>query len=245
MLDVTIWTALLAGLASFLSPCVLPLVPPYLCYIGGVSLDQMTSGEGPTPEVRRSVIYSSIAFALGLGTTFMAIGMTAALLWDFVGENQTLLTRIAGAIIVVMGLHFLGVIKVPLFYREARVEVKSRPAGLIGAYILGLAFGLGWSPCAGPILGAIVMLGVQQEDVWRCVGLLAVYAVGMGVPFVIVAAMMGPFMRWMTRFRRHLGKVEKGLGVFLVCIGALFITGRMNQIGVWMQQNIPWFQSIG
>ena len=243
MFDVTIWGALIAGLASFLSPCVLPLVPPYLCYIGGVSLEQMT--DGPEPWVRRSVIVSSIAFMFGLVTTFVGIGLAAALLWDFVGENKTLLTRIAGVIIILMGLHFLHIIKIPLFYREARVEVANRPAGLLGAYVMGLAFGFGWTACTGPVLAMITMMAMQQQDMWLAGRLLFAYGLGMGLPFVGAALLMGPFMRWMARFRRHMGKVEKAIGVALVVVGIMFVIGKTEVLALWMLRAMPWLGKFG
>jgi len=226
-------------LLSFLSPCVLPLAPPYLCYIGGVSMNQMTEGDGPSPEVRRSVIYASIAFALGLATIFVALGATFSAIGQWVGENRILLSRIAGAIIIVMGLHFIGVFRIPLLYREARLEVESKPAGIFGAYIVGLAFGFGWTPCAGPALGAVLMTAANEPSQWAGAGILFAYALGMGLPFVVIAFFMVPFMRWMVRFRRHLRKVEIVMGVFLIFVGILFLTNTMRDVGFWMLEAFP------
>ncbi len=243
MLDVTIWGALIAGLVSFLSPCVLPLVPPYLCYIGGVSIDQMTDGDGPTPEVRRAVILSSVAFAFGLATTFMAIGATAALLWDFVGDNQTLLTRIAGGIIILMGLHFLGVFKIGFLYREARFQSKG--TGYIGSYIMGLAFAFGWTPCIGPVLGVILGIAATQDTVGQGAMLLAVYSAGLGIPFVLAAIFVKPFLSWLAKFKKNLGLVEKAMGGLLVLTGILFMTGGMQTMANWMLRAFPGLATIG
>ena len=238
MFEVTLIGAAIAGLLSFLSPCVLPLAPPYLCYIGGVSMAQAT--EEPSPEVRRAVILASIAFALGLATIFVALGASFSALGRWVGENRILLTRIAGGIIVLMGLHFIGVFRIPLLYREVRLEVERKPPGLLGAYIVGLAFGFGWTPCAGPALGAVLMAAANEANPWAGAGILSAYALGMGLPFVLIAVFMGPFMRWMVRFRKHLRKVEIAMGVFLILVGGLFLTNTMRDVGYWMLETMPW-----
>lgn len=240
MFEVTLIGAAIAGLLSFLSPCVLPLAPPYLCYIGGVSMSQMTDDEGPSPEIRRSVIYASIAFALGLATIFVALGATFSAIGQWVGENRILLSRIAGAIIIVMGLHFLGVFRIALLYREARLEVSQKPAGILGAYIVGMAFGFGWTPCVGPALGAVLMTAANEPSAWGGAGILLAYGLGMGLPFVLIAFFMVPFMRWMSRFRRHLRKVEIVMGVFLILVGVLFLTNTMRDVGFWMLEVMPW-----
>lgn len=245
MFDISLIGAFWAGLASFITPCVLPLVPPYLCYIGGVSLEQMTADEGPTPQARRAVLISALAFTLGFSTVFMALGATASTLGQFVGENLHILSKIAGAFIILLGLHFLGILRIPLFYREARFEVRNKPAGIAGAYLVGLAFGFGWTPCVGPVLAAILFTAAQQESAAQGAGLLAVYSAGMGLPFLLAAFFMGPFMKVMAKFRRHLGTVEKVIGVMLVLVGLLFLTGNMQEVGYWMQQAFPALSRVG
>lgn len=239
MQEVTLIGAAIFGLLSFLSPCVLPLAPPYLCYIGGVSMNQMTEGEGPAPEVRRSVIFASIAFALGLATIFVALGATFSAIGQWVGEHRLILSRIAGGVIILMGLHFIGIFRIPLLYREARLEVGNKPPGVIGAYIVGLAFGFGWTPCAGPALGTVLMAAAAEPSQWAGATILLAYALGMGLPFIVIAAFMVPFMRWMVRFRKHLRKVEIVMGVFLILVGVLFVTNTMRDVGYWMLETMP------
>jgi len=240
MLEVTVIGAAIAGLLSFLSPCVLPLAPPYLCYIGGVSMGEMTEDGGPTPEVRRQVIFASIAFALGLATIFVALGATFSAVGQWVGENRELLSQIAGVVIIAMGLHFIGLVRIPLLYREARVDVGQKPAGIVGAYIIGMAFGFGWTPCVGPALGAVLMTAANTDSAWAGAGILLAYGLGMGLPFVVIAFFMVPFMRWMSRFRRHLRKVEIAMGLLLIAVGLLFVTNTMRDVGFWMLEAMPW-----
>lgn len=244
MFEVTLIGAAIAGLLSFLSPCVLPLAPPYLCYIGGVSMNQMTEGEGPSPAVRRSIIFASIAFALGLATIFVALGATFSAIGQWVGENRTMLSRIAGVVIIVMGLHFIGVFRIALLYREARLEVNNKPPGLLGAYVVGLAFGFGWTPCVGPALGAVLMAAANEPSAWGGATILLAYGLGMGLPFVLIAVFMVPFMRWMGGFRKHLRKVEIVMGIFLILVGILFVTNTMRDVGFWMLEVMPWLSTF-
>ena len=234
-------------LLSFLSPCVLPLVPPYLCFLGGTTFDQLT-GEDETPShVYTTVVLSSVAFVLGFTTVFVILGATATALGQLVIANLPLLSKIAGVVIIIAGLHFLGVIHLPLLHREARYHADARPAGLIGAYVIGLAFAVGWTPCIGPMLGAV-------SAGRRCrtrpagaapVGLLLVYSLGLGIPFVLAALAIRPFMRAMQRFRSHLAAVEKVLGGFLVLTGILFLTNSMTLISSWMLDLFPGLATIG
>jgi cytochrome c-type biogenesis protein len=244
-MNVTYFGALLAGLLSFLSPCVLPLVPPYLCFLGGTTFDQLT-GEDETPtHVYTTVVLSSIAFVLGFTTVFVILGATATALGQLVAENLPLLAKIAGVIIIIAGLHFLGVIHIPLLHREARYHADTRPAGLIGAYLIGVAFAFGWTPCIGPVLGAILAVAAGEGSVSQGVSLLFVYSLGLGIPFVLAAVAIRPFMSAMQRFRGHLALMEKVLGGFLVLTGILFITNSMTLISGWILQTFPALQSIG
>jgi cytochrome c-type biogenesis protein len=244
-MNVTYFGALLAGLLSFLSPCVLPLVPPYLCFLGGTTFDQLT-GEDETPtHVYTTVVLSSVAFVLGFTTVFVILGATATALGQLVAENLPLLAKIAGVIIIIAGLHFLGVIHIPLLHREARYHADTRPAGLIGAYLIGVAFAFGWTPCIGPVLGAILAVAAGEGSVSQGVSLLFVYSLGLGIPFVLAAVAIRPFMSAMQRFRGHLALMEKVLGGFLVLTGILFITNSMTLISGWILQTFPALQSIG
>jgi cytochrome c-type biogenesis protein len=244
-MDVTYFGALIAGLLSFLSPCVLPLVPPYLCFLGGTTFDQLT-GEDETPShVYSTVVLSSVAFVLGFTTVFVLLGASATVLGQLVAENLPLLAKIAGVLIIIAGLHFLGVIHIPILHREARYHADTRPAGLIGAYLIGLAFAFGWTPCIGPVLGSILAVAAGEDSVRQGVSLLFVYSLGLGIPFIMAAVAIKPFMRAMQRFRGHLALMEKVLGGFLVLTGVLFLTNSMTLIAGWILQTFPGLAAIG
>ena len=242
--EVTFGGALVAGVISFLSPCVLPLVPPYLCYMAGVSLDQLT-GTGEETVARRTVFFSAFAFVLGFTTVFVILGAAASALGQLVRQYLDTLSIIGGVIIIVMGLHFLGVFRIGLLFREARVQVQRKPVGLVGAYVIGLAFAFGWTPCVGPVLAAILFVAGSAGTAGRGALLLAVYSLGIGIPFLLAAAFAGPFLRWAAGFRQHMEMVEKVMGGLLVLTGILFVTGKMSAISYWLLETFPVFQSIG
>jgi cytochrome c-type biogenesis protein len=242
-IDVTHGGAVLAGLVSFLSPCVLPLVPPYLCYMAGVSLDQLTA-EGEERVARRTVIVSALAFVLGFSTIFVSLGAAASAIGQLVRTHLDVLSVAGGIIIIVMGLHFLGVFRIPLLYRQARIE-RQHPAGPVGSYVMGLAFAFGWTPCIGPVLAAILAVAGTEATVTRGAGLLAAYSLGLGIPFLVAGLFAGPFMGFMRRFRSHLGTVEKVMGGALVLTGILFITGNLSQFSYWLLATFPALGTIG
>ena len=244
-MNVTYFGALLAGLLSFLSPCVLPLVPPYLCFLGGTTFDQLTSEDETPSHVYTTVVMSSVAFVLGFTTVFVILGATATAAGQLLAANLPLLAKIAGVVIIIAGLHFLGVIHLPILHREARYHADSRPAGLVGAYVIGLAFAFGWTPCIGPVLGAILAVAAGEDSVRQGVSLLFVYSLGLGIPFIIAAIAIRPFLNTMQRFRRHLATVEKVLGGFLVLTGILFLTDAMTLISSWMLELFPGLATIG
>jgi len=244
MIDVTFGAAFLAGLISFVSPCVLPLVPPYLCYLAGVSLDQLT-GDAPTDVKRRTVFLSSLTFVLGFSTVFVALGAGASAIGQFVRSYMDILSVVGGVIIIVMGLHFLGVFKIGLLHRQARMEVRNHKVGPAGSYLMGLAFGFGWTPCIGPVLSVILGVAGTRDTVGAGALLLAVYSLGLGIPFIAAGLFAGPFMRWMRRYRGHLGKVEKAMGALLVVTGVLFVTGQITTIAYWMLSLFPGLAQLG
>jgi cytochrome c-type biogenesis protein len=244
-MNVTYFGALIAGLLSFLSPCVLPLVPPYLCFLGGTTFDQLTSEDETPSHVYTTVVMSSVAFVLGFTTVFVILGATATAAGQLLAANLPLLAKIAGVVIIIAGLHFLGVIHLPILHREARYHADSRPAGLVGAYVIGLAFAFGWTPCIGPVLGAILAVAAGEDSVRQGVSLLFVYSLGLGIPFVVAAIAIRPFLSTMQRFKRHLATVEKVLGGFLVLTGILFLTDAMTLISSWMLELFPGFATIG
>lgn len=244
-MEVTYIGALIAGLISFLSPCVLPLVPPYLCFLGGTTFDQLT-GEGEIPpDVYRKVVFASVAFVLGFTTVFVSLGATATLLGQLIAENLTILSKIAGGAIIIVGLHFMGILKLPFLYREFRSHAVSAPAGLAGAYLIGLAFAFGWTPCIGPVLATILMFAAGEDSITHGVSLLFVYSMGLGIPFVLAALAFGPFMSFLTRFRKHLGLMEKVMGGLLVLTGIMFITGSMSLVALWFLETFPALGTLG
>ena len=236
--DPTYAGSFLAGLISFLSPCVLPLVPPYLAYMAGVSLGEMSDDERP-PAVSAKVVLTSIVFVLGFATVFVALGASFSYIGSFVTEYFQILSYVAGAIIIVFGLHFLGLFKIGFLYREARFQVANKPLGLVGAYVMGLAFAFGWTPCVGPVLTAILFVAGNEADALHGGLLLLAYALGIGIPFIIAAMFAGQFMRFMTKFRSQMGMIEKIMGVMLVVTGVLFLTGEMATIANFMLEKLP------
>jgi cytochrome c-type biogenesis protein len=244
-MTVTYFGALIAGLLSFLSPCVLPLVPPYLCFLGGTTFDQLT-GEDETPgHVYTTVVLSAVAFVLGFTTVFVVLGATATAAGQLVAANLPLLAKIAGVVIIIAGLHFLGVFHIPILHREARYHADTRPAGLLGAYVIGLAFAFGWTPCIGPVLGAILAVAAGEDSLRQGVGLLFVYSLGLGIPFILAAVAIRPFMNAIQRFRDHLALMEKVLGGFLVLTGILFLTNSMTFVSGYLLQAFPGLAKIG
>lgn len=241
--DVTFLGTFGAGLLSFVSPCVLPLVPPYLAYIAGASLDEL-SGAG-YEAARRRIFLSSLAFVAGFATVFVAMGATASVLGTLVRSHLSILAPLAGIAIIVMGLHFLGAFRIPLLYREARVRVERKPAGPLGAYVIGLAFAFGWTPCIGPVLAAILGVAASRETVGQGALLLAVYAAGLGVPFLVAAAFSQPFIALMRRFRAHMGLVEKITGALLVITGIAFLTGGIESLSFWLLETFPSLTELG
>ncbi|MGE4278957.1 MAG: cytochrome c biogenesis CcdA family protein [Magnetospirillum sp.] len=239
--DVSFLGAFGAGALSFLSPCVLPLIPAYLCFLGGVGMDQLTDGKSS----RRSVLPAALAFVIGFSTVFIAMGASASALNRLIMDNMNWLSVAAGLVIIVFGLHYMGVMRIAFLNFEKRVHVQQKPAGLIGAFVLGLAFAFGWTPCVGPILATILMLAAGGEGITHGTLLLGAYAAGLGLPFLLAAGAARPFMAFLGKFRRHMRMVEISIGSLLVITGLLILTGSMNEIGNWLLQNVPAFQSVG
>lgn len=239
-LDFSIAAAAFGGLLSFLSPCILPLTPAYLAFIAG--------SDGPLAQdggASRRAVVRALFFVLGFSLVFIAMGATASAIGQTVARWYDQLAIVAGAIIVAMGLHFLGVFRIALLYREARFQTSSRPMGPLGAFVVGLAFAFGWTPCAGPALATILMIAGAQDSATRGMLLLAAYSVGIGAPFILAALFVAPFQRFLQRFKRHLGIVEKAMGLMLVATGLLIMTGRMSAVANWMLETFPAFSSIG
>ena len=236
-MQVTIAAAFAAGMLSFLSPCVLPLVPPYLVYMTGTSLERLADAE-PEPRVCREAVVMALLFVLGFSTVFVALGASASAVGALLHAYSYVLGKIAGVVIIIMGLHFLGLTPIAWLMREKRVQV-AKPVGIWGAYLMGLAFAFGWTPCIGPVLGTILAIAGSEGSVGKGAGLLAVYSLGLGIPFIAAALAVEPFAAFLARFRAHLGTVEKVMGGLLVVAGVAFFSGWITDLGSWLIQTFP------
>ena len=243
MHDVTYLAALIAGLVSFLSPCVLPLVPPYLIYLAGTSLARFADQE-PEPRVRRETVLAAALFVCGFATVFVALGASASVIGSLIRAYSEPLSIVAGLIIIVMGLHFLGLTPIAWLHHQKRLDV-AKPVGLWGAYVIGLAFAFGWTPCIGPILAAILAVAASEQTVARGARLRAVYSLGLGIPFMIAAFAIEPFAAFLARFKKYLRRVEQTMGALLVLTGIAFLTGSISQLSIWLLEAFPALGKIG
>jgi cytochrome c-type biogenesis protein len=241
--DVTLFAALIAGLVSFLSPCVLPLVPPYLVFLAGTSLERLADRE-PEPRVKRETVLAAVLFVAGFATVFVALGASASVIGALIRAYSGPLAIVAGVVIIVMGLHFLGLTPIALLHRQKRLEL-AKPVGLWGAYVIGLAFAFGWTPCIGPILAAILAVAASEQTVAKGAGLLAIYSLGLGIPFIVAAFAIEPFAAFLARFKTYLHRVEQAMGALLVLTGIAFLTGSLNQMSVWLLEAFPALGKIG
>ena len=289
--------AFLFGLISFLSPCVLPMAPPYLAYLGGTTLDQVTGEEDQIDRnARRRVLFAAIFFVLGLGVVFVALGLGMATAGNFLLANKQTFGLVSGVLIFAFGLHFWGIRgalgvtasalillllwwlvlgqslperldeawiglalavvtaialyatgwdKIPVLNREARFEGPAEPGSMGASFLIGMAFAFGWTPCLGPILGAILTFAAQSESPTGGAVLLAFYALGLGVPFLVAAIFIGPFLRWVRGFRRHMGLVEKIMGAMLLAVGLMMITGDFERLAYFLLETFPSLATIG
>jgi len=245
MLEISLLGALVAGLLSFFTPCVLPMVPFYLSYMGGLSVAELRSDGAIAPGAQRRLMLSSLCFAAGVTSVFMLLGMGATALGQVFGQYLDSLSYVAAAVLTVFGLHFLGVIQVPLLYREARLQSNAQASTVIGAYVMGLAFGFGWTPCVGPALAAILMIASGLGDIWRGALLLLVYGLGMTAPFVLAALFARPFLAWATRHRGLVAKVEKSMGAMLILFAILIATDSVQVIANALLQWLPGATTLG
>src|SRR3984957_4491297 len=233
--DVSIPAALIAGLVSFLSPCVLPLVPPYLIYLTGATIEHVANDESEASS-RRAVMIAAVMF--------VALGVSASLIGSLIRAWSAELSILAGIVIIIMGLHFLGLTRIGLLMREGRLPIP-KPVSLWGAYVMGLAFAFGWTPCIGPILAAILSVAAAEATVERGAGLLAVYSAGLGIPFLVAAFMVEQFSSLFARIKRHLASIERAMGVLLVITGIGFLTGSVTTISTWLLETFPGLQNFG
>jgi cytochrome c-type biogenesis protein len=244
-IDVGYLSAIGAGALSFLSPCVLPLVPPYLCYMAGVTVDDFRQGQAAPATQRTALVAAASCFVLGFSTVFVILGLTASVFGRLLLQYKYELGLVAGVVIVVMGLNFLGLVRIPFLSREARFQAEGRPASMLASYVMGLAFAFGWTPCIGPVLSPILTLAASRGTVGEGAVMLAAYSLGLGIPFLAAALFSGAFMRFLARFRVHLGRVEKVMGAALVIAGVAFITGGMQSFSYWLLESFPALGMLG
>lgn len=233
--------ALTAGIISFLSPCVLPIVPPYLAYMSGVTLNDMSS----VAAARRKAVIAALFFVMGLSTVFLILGFTASVFGAFFLQNQVLFARLSGIVVIIFGLHFLGVFRIPFLDQEARLDAGDKGGTSFGAYILGLAFAFGWTPCIGPQLGAILSLAASEASVTRGTLLLGVYAAGLGIPFLLAAMFITRATRVMNRIKPYMKLIERGMGILLVIVGLALLTGAFTTFSFWLLETFPALGSLG
>ena len=244
-MQVTYIGALVAGVLSFASPCVLPLIPAYISFLGGASLEQLTDENGVDKSTSRRVFYAALAFVLGFSTIFVILGASATVISGVLIQHAILLGQIAGVVIVIFGFHFMGLFRIGFLNFEKRFHLENKPAGLVGSFILGLAFAFGWTPCVGPILASVLMVAASGDSVMYGTSLLGVYAAGLGIPFLAAALAVKPFMNFMKRFRQHMHKVEIVVGSLLVVTGVVIFTGDINEFANWLLETFPIFSAVG
>jgi cytochrome c-type biogenesis protein len=243
--SVSFGAALFAGAISFVSPCVLPLVPPYLSFLAGSSIDALQSGDR---AVKRRVILTALLFIAGFSTVFILLGATASWLGMVLRQYLEALTWFAGVAIILMGLHFLGVFQFALLYKQVRFtpQIKSsKTLGMGGAYLMGLAFAFGWTPCIGPVLGVILGLATTESNAAYGALLLGVYSLGLGIPFLLAAVLVRQFLAFSQKMRRHLPVIEKIMGAFLVLTGFAFLSGGMAAASFWLLETFPALGRLG
>jgi len=234
--NVGIAIAFTAGILSFLSPCVLPLVPSYLAFVTGMSLEDLQEGVN-----RRATLIHSLLFVAGFSAIFVLLGASASFLGQFFRQYEVWIARIGGVIIVLLGLHLTGLLRLTPLMRERRVHLNDKPAGYLGTLGVGAAFGAGWTPCIGPILGAILTYGFSQDTMWAGVGLLSVYSLGLAVPFLVAALALDWFLQAFQRFRRWMPVVEKASGALLIVLGILLMTGQLTVLSGYLTRFTPGF----
>jgi cytochrome c-type biogenesis protein len=240
--DVSFLAAFGAGVLSFISPCVLPLVPGYISFVSGVSFDQMQAADAASrAATRRQMLITSLAFVLGFSLVFICLGASATAIGHLLRHQKTILERIAGALIIIFGLHLAGVFRIKWLDKDTRVQTSGRPASPIGAFLVGLAFAFGWTPCIGPILGGILAIAGSKNSVGEGVGLLAVYSAGLGIPFLVTSLAIDRFFVASKRIRKYYKPIEIASGALLVVLGVLIFTNRFTVLSNYFSKFLPTF----
>lgn len=237
MQSVSLVTAFVAGILSFVSPCVLPLVPGYLSFVSGVTLDEMRGDAGSSPRLR--VFLASLAFVVGFSAVFIALGASASALGQFVMAQLSLLGKVAGVVLILFGLHTMGLLRISWLYAEKRVQTERKPATPLGALVVGIAFAFGWTPCIGPILAAILAVAATQDSIGEGVLLLAAYSAGLGVPFLLTSLAVNQFFSAFARIRRYYKAIEVTAGALMIVIGVLIFTNRFTIIAQFLSPYLP------
>ncbi len=235
--NVSLIAAFGAGFLSFISPCVLPLIPGYLSFVSGVSLEEMK--DNAAVAAKRQVIITSLAFVLGFSLVFIALGASASVLGKFLFQNSSILSKAAGILVIIFGLHTMGVFRLPFLETEKRLHAGSKPKTLAGAVMVGMAFGFGWTPCIGPILSGILTLAGSKDTVQEGVVMLAVYSLGLGIPFLLASLTINKFFTVSATLRRHYHAIEVTSGVLLVSIGLLLFTDQLTVIVRYLTPYLP------
>lgn len=256
MENVSLFGAFIAGVLSFISPCVLPLIPGYLSFISGVSLEEMRGlqpvaagaaggtlavSTGVSAAAKRQVIVTSLFFILGFSLVFVSLGASATFLGQYLMERLTIFGKVAGVLLIIFGLHTIGVFKIPFLLNEARVQANTKPASMIGAVIVGISFAFGWTPCIGPILSAILLVAAQQESVNQGIVLLSIYSLGLAIPFLLTAIAINQFFTAFKKIRRHYHAIEIVSGLLMIVIGLLIFFNRFTIIAQWLTPYLPTF----
>ena len=230
-MQVSIYAAFVAGLISFLSPCVLPLVPGYLSLISGAGLDEL---KAPEARLMRRVMVNSIVFILGFSVVFIALGLAATGVGQVLGIYKNTIARIAGVVIILFGLHLTGIFKIKALYTDARLHNVKGSSTPIGAFVIGFAFAFGWTPCLGPILSGVLAVAAEESTLLKGALLLAIYSLGLAIPFLLTALLMERFLKFYSRFRSHMHALEVASGGLLIALGVLLLIGRFTLISNWL-----------
>jgi cytochrome c-type biogenesis protein len=238
MSDVNVFVAFAAGIFSFLSPCVLPLIPSYLSFVSGVSLDEMRSEQAPA-QVRWRVIFNSLAFIAGFSLVFVSLGASVSFLGSFFLDHRNAIRILGGLFIVLVGLYLIGILKLPVLQRYLQINLKDKPAGYFGSLLVGITFAVAWTPCVGPILGAILAIAGTTADVGRGILLLAVYAGGLALPFFLSAVAVNSFFEFSRGFRRYIRAFHVAGGALLLIVGFLLITDYMTSLNIYVLRLTP------
>ena len=243
MAEISYFYVVLAGLLSFLSPCVLPIVPGYLCFLAGTSLDKIASGEDASKE--KNVFYFALSFVFGFSTVFILLGASATLLSGLIYEHLDILRIVGGIIIIIFGIHFMQIIQLPFLNRDTRYQIESYRPGVVGSYVIGLSFAFGWTPCIGPILGSVLSIAASSETVTYGIVLLMLYSAGLGIPFLLAAYAINGFMRFLTKIRNYIRVIEIFTGVLLVIFGILILTNRIQELAFFFIKYFPFLTQFG